>query len=687
MIEWPIKYNPAFLTEEELVGSFVVRHADLDLVLRVVRENTSGSNQHVLIIGPRGSGKTTLVLRVAAEVRRDEELGQRWYPLVMAEESYQVFTPGEFWLDVIFHLGQQTDDERWKRTHDDLRQEMDEDRLRERALGQLLDFADAQGKRILLIVENFNMLVGDQISPDDAWVLRHTLQNEPRIMLLATATRRFEEVENADKAMFELLTPHDLEPLNESECRAVWTSVTGDEPQDNRIRPIQILTGGNPRLLTIISSFGAGLSFQDLMQNLLKLVDEHTEYFKSQLDHLAAVERKVYLCLAELWSPSTAREVAEAARLDVNRASSLLNRLVQRGAVAVTAERPRRKLYQVAERMYNIYYLMRRRGAPSTRVKAVVNFMTHFYGPEELVRVTRHIADEATVLEPALRQDHYLAYESIMRSADHGLRARLLEETPPDFLEASDVPSSLQGVTLLQQAHRLSRDPERLNEAESMYRKAVELEPKYAWAWAHLGWLLDDKLERYDEAEAAYRKAVELDPEHALAWASLGWLLHDELERYDEAVTAYRRATELEPEVAWRWGKLAELLAFEGRRPGESLKSAKRYLEHNEWIAKNVDSATRLFTALAGIGFGSEALKIVSESPSAQLLEPLVVGLRLHLGEDVKAPAEVMEVASDVVRLIEQMRDDARPGEEAPAGRTEKPDNVERKRGRPRASE
>ena len=65
MIERPIKYNPAFLTEEELVDSFVVRHADLHLVLRVVRENTSGSNQHVLIIGPRGSGKTTLASIIA----------------------------------------------------------------------------------------------------------------------------------------------------------------------------------------------------------------------------------------------------------------------------------------------------------------------------------------------------------------------------------------------------------------------------------------------------------------------------------------------------------------------------------------------------------------------------------------------------------------------------------------------
>ena len=106
----PIKHNPAFLTDEELAATFVVRHDDLNLIARVVRENTTASNQHVLVIGPRGIGKTMLVRRVAIEVRQDEELRQKWYPLIFAEESYEVGTAGEFWLESLFHLGRQTGD-------------------------------------------------------------------------------------------------------------------------------------------------------------------------------------------------------------------------------------------------------------------------------------------------------------------------------------------------------------------------------------------------------------------------------------------------------------------------------------------------------------------------------------------------------------------------------------------------
>ena len=68
MTQRHMKYNPAFLSPDELVESFVVRYADLGLIIEIIRNNTGTSNSHVLVIGPRGVGKTTLVLRAVAEV-------------------------------------------------------------------------------------------------------------------------------------------------------------------------------------------------------------------------------------------------------------------------------------------------------------------------------------------------------------------------------------------------------------------------------------------------------------------------------------------------------------------------------------------------------------------------------------------------------------------------------------------
>ena len=394
-----LKYNPGFHSDAELIHSFVVRKAELNLILETLQENTGASNQHLLIVGPRGTGKTTLVRRVAAAVHEDSVLDTRWYPIIFGEESYQVLSPGEFWLEALFQLQEQTDDSRWCRVYEDLQKEPDEIRLRDRALAQLMDFADEQGKRILLIVENLNMLLGEQLKKEDAWDLRHTLQNEPRLMLLATATSRFEEVQNIDQAWFELLSIQELKPLDQQECQTLWEAISGEETSEINLRPMQILTGGNPRLLSILADSAARKSFRELMDELTQLVDDHTEYFKSQLDNLAAAERKVFVTLLEIWDPVGAREVARAARMEVSKVSSLLHRLVNRGTVTIVNSPGRKKLYQVAERLYNIYYLMRRRGHVSNRIHTVVSFMVRFYGGEALVKSVPRLIEESARFE------------------------------------------------------------------------------------------------------------------------------------------------------------------------------------------------------------------------------------------------------------------------------------------------
>lgn len=429
-----VKYNPSLLSEKTLVEQFVVRQTDLALITRVIESNTGGANQHVLVIGPRGSGKTTLMLRTAAEIRANQKLNNNWYPLVFSEESYEIASAGEFWLDALFHLAEQTDEPKWRETYAELKKESDDNILRERALSQLLDFADTQKKRIILVVENLNMLLDDLIDKDEAWKIRHTLINEPRLMLLASATSRFEGIDNAEHAMYEMFNIYTLPPLSEKECNAVWELVTGHKLEGERIRPIRILTGGNLRLLTIIAQFGAQHSFASLMDDLIGLIDDHTEYFKSHLDNLAPAERRVYLALAELWDYSTARDIAAAARAGVNETSALLRRLAGRNAVEILNTGKRTRHYSIAERMYNIYYLMRRRGKPADRVKAAVKFMTCMYDHES---VTRLISEEADMLSPERRDHHYLAFAEILKDIDDPLlRERIVSETSKSFLDS-----------------------------------------------------------------------------------------------------------------------------------------------------------------------------------------------------------------------------------------------------------
>ena len=260
------KYNPGFLTDQELVDSFCVRTAEFELIVNSLKDSTGNSNPHLIVIGPRGAGKTTLLLRVAIEVRRNPALRSSWFPVIFAEESYEVATCGEFWLQCLSNLADQEPLREGapdlRLTFKDLRTVQDDRTLADRCLAAILDFADDEGKRLVLIVENLNTLFNDIGDSEVGWQLRKTLQDEPRIFLIGSATSRFEEIDNSERALYDLFQMHILQRLNTEACATLWKSVSEKDIDRGSIRSLEILTGGNPRLLAIVAQFGARLSLR-----------------------------------------------------------------------------------------------------------------------------------------------------------------------------------------------------------------------------------------------------------------------------------------------------------------------------------------------------------------------------------------------------------------------------------------
>jgi len=386
-----IKHNPLFMNDEELTDLFVVRRAELRILADMVRENKGEVNQHAIVIAPRGMGKTMLMRRLSLLVRSDPELGESWYPIVAPEEIYDAANEGEIWLAILRSLADQEQDGggefgRWLERHKTLLGERDNKRLRAQALGALVEFSHERDKRLLVIIENLQMLLGEQFAKDADWDLRKTLLNQPEIMLVLTATTRFEQIESNAFACYDLFRHLDLQSLDTDECRVLWEATCGQHLADQRIRPVEILTGGNPRFLSILAGFAPGRPLQELMHNLVELIDDHTPFLKSNIDALPPQERRVFVTLARLWEPSSARRVGEGCRLDSSTASAVLKSLVKRGAVVECGKEGRGNLYQVAERIYCIYYLMRLSGSEAARVRAFVRFMVPLYGEGWIAR-------------------------------------------------------------------------------------------------------------------------------------------------------------------------------------------------------------------------------------------------------------------------------------------------------------
>ena len=434
------KYNPGFLTDDELVASFCVRAAEFEMLVEVLRECTGPSNPHQIVIGPRGSGKTILLLRIAAEVRRDAELSAGFFPVVFAEESYEVGTAGEFWLECLSRLASQAprreDAPDLHRTFEELRTVRNDRELADRCLGALLDFSDREGKRLVLMVENLGMIFRDMADADAGWRLRKILQTEPQIVLLASATSRFDEIDDPKHALYDLFSVRTLRPLDTRECATLWETVAGRCPWPGTIRSLEILTGGSPRLITIVARFGAELSFRKLMASLLDLIDDHTEYFKSHLESLPAQERRVYLALAALWKPATTREISDQARMETSKCSAQLTRLIGRGVVQSAGGTARRKQYYLTERLYNIYYLLRRGRRADRLVEALIHFMESYYSPSELkdigVRIIREVESSSAEMQSLIGT---VLGRLIELPAMAGYREELLAMIPEHFAE------------------------------------------------------------------------------------------------------------------------------------------------------------------------------------------------------------------------------------------------------------
>jgi tetratricopeptide (TPR) repeat protein len=136
----------------------------------------------------------------------------------------------------------------------------------------------------------------------------------------------------------------------------------------------------------------------------------------------------------------------------------------------------------------------------------------------------------------------------------------------------------------------------RLNfiEAETLYHKAIELNPEYLYAYNNLGILLN-KLKRYAEAEAAFYEAIKLDPKDGAIYDNLGNLLSDSL-RYEEAEGAYHKAIELNPVSESTYYNLGLLLG-EQKKYKEAEASYRKAIEINPAYVNSYNNLGLLLNA------------------------------------------------------------------------------------------
>ena len=133
-----------------------------------------------------------LLARIAAELRADAELASCLLPVRFMEESDEVFSAADFWLEALFYLALAIDKpspefaRSLRDTREDLASRWREWELDERARAAVLEAADTLGMRLVLMVENLQALCANA-DADFGWKLRKTLHAPELQAEVATA--------------------------------------------------------------------------------------------------------------------------------------------------------------------------------------------------------------------------------------------------------------------------------------------------------------------------------------------------------------------------------------------------------------------------------------------------------------------------------------------------------------------
>ena len=577
-------YNPAQLTPDELKASFVAREDTLEEMLRLLAEQTPGRPcQHMMLIGPRGMGKTTLGLRFLHAVSETPDLAAAWQPVPFYEESYGIVDLADFWLAALGHLTRATDEPEWADRADALtREERDGERLAAYAIAALMDYCQRTGKRLILFVENLDAIFGQVRNEREIHALRANLIERPEILLLGSANTVFEAIRAHDRPFYEFFRLFFLRGIGPEETGRLLDMFAGREGRPDisqalihergRLETLRRLTDGNPRLLVLACRILMETPLGEAIEDLEQLIDEQTPYFKARIEELAPQARKVFHCLADGWKPMLAKEVADAAKLTSSHASAQIRQLVDRGyAREVKLPGAKRARYEVGDRFYNIYFLLRFSRSNRHRLERLVAFLHELFGTSgmrtmypallETLRTsgphTENLSEWLEVAAGYVASDQHFPGRDGWRINAIELASSLLGPKAPVVEKIQEAFTSEPQSTQLQVGEWLTRgialiEARRLSDASEVFRQAADMQPENLHSRLILGVSLilserfedsNDELERF---LSRFRPDVSPSSRilQGIASATRCFALF-QLTRIDDAIEELARLTEL----------------------------------------------------------------------------------------------------------------------------------------------
>ena len=434
-------YNSNLKTDDEILAEFVVRQ-DLfeDLFEDIQTAKMDTPEQHYLIVGQRGMGKTTLINRLRVAIEQDENLHKWLIPVVLQEEQYQITELANLWEVVADYL-EGIDEVAFAGLFDKMEANYSRSDYERFCFDILSERLRKANKKIILFIENFGEFLA-KLSDLEGHRLREVLMNNNQIRLFGTSTvfldnfkirtygKTAKEVEGQfqyDKPFWEFFSMVRLEGLNKTEAQFLLRSLAERYQKTellerilreapSRVEVLRRLSGGVVRTMVLLFEIFLDNEKGSALSDLNLVLDRITPLYKHRTDDLSTQQQKIVDTIARHWDSISTKEIAERTRLESKLVSAQLKQLYDARIIEKIPTSTKNHLYQISERFYNIWYLMRYgKRKDSSRVIWLVRFLEDWCGKDEL---------EERVFYLITKKQYYAAY-NLFQEYEELLKERL----------------------------------------------------------------------------------------------------------------------------------------------------------------------------------------------------------------------------------------------------------------------
>jgi Holliday junction resolvasome RuvABC ATP-dependent DNA helicase subunit len=360
-------YNPDRKTRDQLIAEFVVRTNLLEEIMHDLETSEMKyAEQHYLLVGPRGSGKTTLLNRIKYAVEDSENLQSWLIPVLFSEEQYNISELVDVWENIARVLEDHYD---FKDLTAQITQHAQLYHFEQRAYSVLEAALRERNKKLLLLVDNIGDFLA-KFTKIEVRRLREILQTKSDIRLIGGSPTYLGILLDYHHPLFEFFKVIRLDDLSVPESQkliAKLGQVYEQEQtinsllkeQSGRILTLLLLTGGLPRIVTLIYKVIADHPEENCLRDLERILDIVTPFYKHRMDNLPAHQQKVVDAIAKSWDPVAIKKIAGRVRLDNRTIAMQLRYLERKEMVEKRKTGKQGHVYQLKERLFNIWYLVR----------------------------------------------------------------------------------------------------------------------------------------------------------------------------------------------------------------------------------------------------------------------------------------------------------------------------------------